>query len=90
MTLWLLYLLEINLAALLLCAVDKSRARKNVWRVPEGTLLLSAVLGGASGLLLGMLLLRHKTKHKKFTIGVPLLLACQLLLICILLNRIST
>lgn len=80
MTLWQVYLLEINLAALLLCAIDKRRAAKGMWRVSEGALLLSAVLGGSAGLLLGMGLLRHKTKHKRFAIGVPLILATQLAL----------
>lgn len=68
----------INLAALLLCAADKLRAKKGRWRIPEDTLLLSALLGGSAGLLAGMLLFRHKTKHKKFTLLVPLLLALQL------------
>ncbi len=73
-----LYWYLINAAALLLCAVDKRRARRHLWRVPEGTLLLSAVLGGSGGLLLGMLLFRHKTQHKSFTIPVPLLFLLQL------------
>ena len=81
------YLLEINAVALLLCAVDKVRARAGKWRVPEGTLMLSAALGGAAGLLLAMLLLRHKTLHKKFTLGVPAILLAQLALAYFLLNR---
>ncbi len=80
MTFWYLYLLEINLAALLLCAIDKRRARKKAWRVPEGMLLLSAVLGGSVGLLTGMLLLRHKTRHKLFILGVPSILILQIFL----------
>ena len=78
------YLLEINVVALLLCAVDKLRARAGKWRVPEGTLMLSAALGGAAGLLLAMLLLRHKTLHKKFTLGVPAILLAQVLLFILL------
>lgn len=78
------YLLEINVVALLLCAVDKVRARAGKWRVPEGTLMLSAALGGAAGLLLAMLLLRHKTLHKKFTFGVPAILLAQVLLFILL------
>ena len=80
MTIWQGYLLEINLVALLLCAIDKRRATKGKWRVSEGALLLSAALGGSPGFLLGMLLLRHKTKHKKFVIGVPLILLAQITL----------
>lgn len=71
------YFLEINAVALLLCAVDKIRAKAGKWRVPEGTLLLSAAFGGAAGLLAGMLLLRHKTLHKKFMLGVPAMLLIQ-------------
>ena len=77
MTVWQIYLLEINVVTLLLCAIDKACARRNAWRVPEATLLLCAALGGAGSLLLGMLLLRHKTKHKKFYFGVPLILLLQ-------------
>jgi uncharacterized membrane protein YsdA (DUF1294 family) len=78
------YLLEINMVALILGTVDKIRARTGKWRVPEGTLLLSAALGGAAGLLLTMLLLRHKTKHKKFILGVPAILLAQVALLLLL------
>ena len=78
MTVFQLYLLEINVVALLLFALDKACARRNAWRVPETTLLLCAALGGSGALLAGMLLLRHKTKHKKFYIGVPSILLLQL------------
>lgn len=86
MTIWQVYLLEINVTALLLCAIDKACARENGWRVPEATLLLSAALGGSGGLLLGMMLLRHKTKHKRFAFGVPLILFAQITLIYFLRN----
>ncbi len=82
MTLWQIYLLEINAVTLLLCAIDKACARRNAWRVPETTLLLCAALGGSGSLLTGMLLLRHKTKHKKFILGVPLILLLQVALVC--------
>lgn len=78
MTLLQIYLLEICAVAFLLCAADKFCARKGAWRVPEAALLLSAILGGAAGLFLGMLLFRHKTRHKRFIIGVPLLLLLQI------------
>ena len=84
MNLWQIYLLEINVVALILCAVDKLRARAGKWRVPEGTLMLSAALGGAAGFLLAMLLLRHKTKHKMFTLGVPAILLAQVTLLVLL------
>ncbi len=86
MTIWQVYLLEINVVALLLSAIDKACARKAIWRVSEVTLLLSAVLGGSVGLLLGILLFRHKTKHNRFRIGVPLILLGQLVLVYFLRN----
>jgi len=86
MTFWQVYLLEINVVALLLSAIDKACARKAIWRVSEVTLLLSAVLGGSVGLLLGILLFRHKTKHNRFRIGVPLILLGQLVLVYFLRN----
>jgi len=60
--------------------IDKYRAQKNQWRIRESTLIGIAVIGGSIGIFLGMRLFRHKTKHAKFYIGVPLILALQLLL----------
>ena len=77
MKLLLYYLLIINAAGLLLMLVDKWKAKKNRWRVRESTLLLVAALGGSVGCLIGMYLFRHKTRHLKFTLGIPLILAAQ-------------
>lgn len=74
------YLLTINAAGFFSMLLDKLKAKKNAWRIPERTLLLIAILGGSIGSLLGMYLVRHKTKHLKFTIGVPLILAVQVVL----------
>ena len=68
-----LYLLAVNLAAFTLMGVDKRRARRGAWRVPERTLFLPALLGGALGGVLGMRVFHHKTRHRKFTWGVPAL-----------------
>lgn len=76
----LLYLLIINAIAFLLMLVDKYKARKNLWRIPEATLMTSAALGGSIGALLGMYTVRHKTRHPKFTVGIPLILAAQIIL----------
>lgn len=73
----LIYLLTVNAASFLCMLADKYKARKNLWRIPERTLITIAVLGGSPGVLAGMYLFRHKTKHEKFTIGVPLILAAQ-------------
>ena len=71
------YLLIINAAGFALMLVDKWKAKKNRWRVRESTLLMVAALGGSVGSLLGMYLFRHKTRHLKFTLGIPLILAGQ-------------
>lgn len=68
------YLLVINIVGLTVMAVDKKRAAHNEWRIPERTLFLVAILGGALGTTLGMFLFRHKTKHWYFRVGFPLIL----------------
>jgi len=75
------YLLLINAVAFLLMLVDKRKAKKNLWRIPESTLFLSAALGGSVGALAGMYTFRHKTKHLKFVLGIPAILIAQ---ICVL------
>ena len=60
--------------------MDKHKARKNKWRIPEATLLLIALLGGSIGSLLGMYTFRHKTRHWYFVWGIPLILAAQVAL----------
>ena len=76
----LLYLLTINAAGFVSMLLDKQKARKNRWRIPESTLLTIALLGGSIGSLVGMYLVRHKTKHFTFTLGIPLILIGQILL----------
>ena len=73
----LLYLALVNAVAFLLMLVDKIKAKKNLWRIRESTLILSAVLGGSIGALAGMYTFRHKTLHRKFTIGIPAILILQ-------------
>lgn len=77
MNYFLVYLLLINAAAFLLMLADKIKAKKNLWRIPESTLMLSAILGGSIGALAGMYTFRHKTLHSKFTIGIPAILIVQ-------------
>ena len=79
------YLTIINAIAFALMLADKARARKNLWRIPERTLFTAAILGGSVGSLIGMYLARHKTKHPKFVIGIPLILAAQIALAVIIL-----
>lgn len=78
MKLLLAYLLIINAVGFALMLIDKWKARKNRWRIPEATLMGIAALGGSAGSLLGMYTVRHKTRHPKFTLGIPLILAVQI------------
>ena len=77
----LLYLLLINAVGFILMLVDKFKAKKNLWRIPEATLMTVAALGGSIGSLLGMYTVRHKTKHIKFTVGIPAILILQIALV---------
>lgn len=86
---FLLYLILINAVAFVLMLVDKIKARKNRWRIPERTLIGSAALGGSVGALLGMYTFRHKTKHLKFTLGVPAILIAQITLAVFLILKIG-
>lgn len=74
----LLYFLIINAIGFTLMLADKQRARKKLWRIPESTLLTAAALGGSIGSLLGMYVFRHKTRHLKFSLGIPAILAVQI------------
>ena len=81
---WISYLILINALGFLIMLVDKRKAIKNRWRIPEKTLFLIALLGGSLGMLGGMNCFRHKTKHKRFTIGIPLILFLQLVMLVFL------
>ena len=83
----LLYLLLINALGFLLMCIDKWKARHNRWRIPEATLMGVAALGGSIGSLLGMYTFRHKTKHLKFTLGIPVILVLQIALAIYLICR---
>lgn len=84
LTLLLLYLVGINAAGLLLMGIDNRRAKRLAYRIPEATLFLVAAAGGSIGSLAGMYLFRHKTKHPAFVIGMPVIIALQLLLVFVL------
>ena len=77
----LIYLLIINAVGFFSMLVDKYKAKKKLWRIPEARLLTIALIGGSLGSLIGMYTLRHKTKHRKFTVGIPAILASQILLL---------
>ena len=88
MTVWqkiifllLLYWLAVNGLASLLTLIDKWKAQRDRWRIPESSLLLVAFLGGAIGMYLTMKKIRHKTRHAKFMIGLPAIMVVHLLLL---------
>lgn len=76
----LFYLVTINALGFLIMLADKEKAKKRLWRIPEATLLTVAALGGSIGCLAGMKVFHHKTRKPKFYIGIPVVLALQLIL----------
>lgn len=76
----LIYLIIINLAAFALMGIDKRRAVRHAWRIPEKTLFLSALLGGSIGAVAGMRFFHHKTRHRYFRYGMPAIFLLQLIL----------
>lgn len=80
------YLLFINIVAIIVCAIDKLYAKKGWRRVPEIRLFIVSLLGGALGMYIAMLIIRHKTKHKRFMIGLPIIIFVQALLLLWLLH----
>ena len=83
----LVYLIIVNALTLLFMLVDKVKAKRNLWRIPERTLLSLCALGGSLGGLLGMKLFRHKTLHLRFSIGIPVMLAVHVVILVFLVIR---
>ena len=75
------YLIVINVVTFLVYGIDKWKAKQGSWRISEDTLLILAVIGGSIGALLGIKIWHHKTMHKKFKYGLPLILIIQIILI---------
>lgn len=82
------YLLAVNVLTFIVYGVDKWKARRGHWRVPEATLMGLAALGGSVGAWLAMQLFRHKTQKKKFRYGVPALFVLQVAAVVLFLNMI--
>ena len=81
-----IYLVAVNVVTFCMYGIDKWKAKRSKWRIPEATLLGLAVIGGSIGALLGMKVWHHKTMHKKFQFGIPLIILLQIALI-IWINR---
>lgn len=76
----LVYLLFMNVVGAAVMGVDKWKAKHHAWRIPESTLFLVSILGGSVGTWAGMYLFRHKTRHWYFVVGMPLILAVQIVI----------
>ena len=82
-----IYTIIINIIGFFSMLIDKRRAIKNKWRIPEKTLFLIAIIGGSVGSIAGMRLFRHKTKHWYFAYGMPAILLVQIVIISLLLGK---
>lgn len=71
----------INVVGFILTALDKQKARRKLWRIPEKTFFLIALIGGSIGIYVSMLLFRHKTKHWYFMIGIPAIFVAELIIL---------
>lgn len=86
--LFIIYILAINIVAIIITGYDKLCAKKHSWRVKERTLMLIATLGGSVGMYITMQLIRHKTRHLKFMLGIPLIMILQIALILFIGSKI--
>ena len=76
-----IYLIVVNLIGFFIMWLDKRKAKKGRWRIPENTLLLFVLLGGGIGGIIGMYVFHHKTQKAKFVIGFPVILICEILIV---------
>lgn len=82
------YLIVINIFAFFLYGIDKIKAKYNRWRISENALMLSALAGGFIGALAGMQVFRHKTRHMKFVIGVPVIAVLWIAVVVFVITRL--
>ena len=75
-----IYLIVINILTFLIFGIDKWKAQRGKWRIPEATLIWMSIIGGSIGALVGMYLFRHKTQKRKFNLGIPAVLLAQAIL----------
>jgi len=87
LTIVMIFLLLINIAGFAMMGIDKQKARRDQWRIPERNFFITALLGGSLGCYLGMQVFHHKTMHKAFTIGMPAILIIQIIIPVILYGK---
>ena len=83
-----IYLVAINVVTFFMYGIDKLKAKRSKWRIPEATLIGLAVIGGSIGAWLGMRVWHHKTMHKKFQFGIPLIILAQIALVVWIKSRL--
>ncbi len=82
-----IYLAVISFIAIVVTIADKSKAKRHKWRVPEASLLGISALGGSVAMFITMLIIRHKTKHAKFMLGIPLIIALQIAAVVVIILK---
>ena len=90
MVLLYIYLAAINLIGFFVMAIDKHKARKVQSRISERSLFAVVWIGGSIGVLLGIYVFRHKTRHKRFTIGVPFIIVAQVCIVLLILAHLDS
>jgi uncharacterized membrane protein YsdA (DUF1294 family) len=83
----LIYLVAMNVVTFFMYGIDKWKAKRSKWRISEATLLGMAVIGGCIGAWLGMRVWHHKTMHKKFQFGIPLIIVAQIALVIWIISK---
>ncbi len=80
------YVISINLIGFIIMGIDKRRAKKHAFRIPEAVLFTVAIIGGSIGSIIGMYFFHHKTRHWYFTYGMPVIFILQIVLVILVLN----
>ena len=83
------YVIVMNIISFSIMGIDKYKAKKQAWRVPESTLFILAIIGGSFGSITGMYAFRHKTRHWYFVYGLPAILIVQIVIVILLLKAIN-
>ncbi len=83
-----IYLIIVNALGFVLMLVDKYKAQNNLWRIPEVTLMTVSAIGGSFGSYAGMKVCRHKTRHPKFSVGIPIMMAIHAVILWYLMQRL--
>lgn len=81
-----IYVISLNLLGFTVMGIDKYKAKKGLWRIPEATLFIIALIGGSIGSIIGMYSFRHKTRHFSFVFGMPAILILQIIVIVLLMK----